>query len=465
VTNSFGLRGQGQLLIDEHHLSFDGSRNGGGPPRINRADVANVEHNAQTGAFLVRSRASDDFVIFWVTSADDARAIRELLPEGYTPEFVAEKELYARYEGTLKTLGQRAPVTPALIAINAAMFIVCLLAGGGFMRMDSEVLITLGSNYGPLTWSGESWRLLSSAFLHGGIFHIGLNMLALYQGGWLVERLYGSTRFALLYLLSALAGSVASGWWEPVRNSVGASGAIFGVFGAMLAFFALRRADFPRRLWKGLATSALWFCGISLGIGFASPVIDNTAHIGGLLGGFVAGLLLARPFDAQARVSPQPVHLVLAALAVLLPLALLARPLLDPASTRGAALRIENTVQQFVAAESRIDARLKELLTFAPDVRVNRIERARQLREQVLQPWREAARPLLELPPPPDAGANAAKLQSVLVQYAQARERALELRVQALETGEEAIAIQALAAEERVAELLRGPGAAAGDGT
>ena len=148
------------------------------------------------------------------------------------------------------------------------------------------------------------------------------------QGGALVERLYGSSRFALLYLLSALAGSVASGWWEPTRNSVGASGAIFGVYGALLAFFAIRRADFPPRLWKSIGSSELLFFSYSLAVGAAHPHIDNTAHIGGLLGGLVSGLVLIRPFDIEARKVAQPMRLVLAAVVVLLPLAWLAYPLI-----------------------------------------------------------------------------------------------------------------------------------------
>jgi rhomboid protease GluP len=468
ATNSFGLHGQGRLLVDEEHLTFDGPRNGhswGGPPRMNRADVANVEHNEQSGAFLLRSRSSDDFVIFWVTSPEDARQIREFLPLGHTPEFIAEQKLYEHYEATMDAIGKRAPVTPTVIALNAAMFIICMIAGGGFLRMDSQVLISLGSNYGPLTWGGEEWRLLSSAFLHGGILHIGLNMVALYQGGWLVERLYGSTRFALIYLLSALAGSVASGWWEPVRNSVGASGAIFGVFGAMLAFFALRRADFPHRLWKGTATNALWFCAISLGIGFASPVIDNTAHIGGLLGGFIAGLLLARPFNAEARAEPKPLQLVIAALAVLVPLALMARPLLDTSSNRSVELRFTQTVERFAAEEARLIDRQEQLLNVRPNVRVNRLELAKALRNEVLLPWREAARPILELPSVEDADSRVARLQAAFVKYVKARDRALDLRVQSLDTGDAAIGDLAMAQESRVGELVKEIGALLRDGT
>ena len=128
-----------------------------------------------------------------------------------------------------------------------------LAAGADLMNPNPAIHIRFGSNFGPLTWTGEEWRLLTSAFLHFGLIHIALNMFALYQGGALVERLFGSTRFALIYLLSALSGSVASGWWDPLRNSAGASGAIFGVYGALLAFMVVRRADIPPSMLKSIS--------------------------------------------------------------------------------------------------------------------------------------------------------------------------------------------------------------------
>jgi rhomboid protease GluP len=318
ATNSFGLRGQGRLLIDEQHLIFEGEQNAAsffrGTPRIARADVANVDYHADNAAFLIRTRKGDHFVILWAASRADAEAVWALLPHEKTAEFIAEQAHQRRYEQTMSALGRHAPVTPVLIALNVAMFIVTLLAGANFVQPDSGLLIRLGSNFGPMTWTGQEWRLLSSAFLHAGIVHIALNMFALYQGGALVERLYG--------------------WWEPTRNSVGASGAIFGVFGALLTFFALRRADFPPRLWKSIGTSALLFCGYSLAVGAAHPYIDNTAHLGGLLGGMLAGLVLVRPFDTEARKSPQPLRLVLAAAVVMLPLAWLAWPLVTGDASR-----------------------------------------------------------------------------------------------------------------------------------
>jgi rhomboid protease GluP len=460
ATNSFGLTGQGRLRIDEHYLSFEGDQGAAnflrGSPRVKRADVANVDYNEANGAFLIRTRNSNRFVILWTTSRADAEAIWALLPHEKTPEFIAEQAHHRRYQQTMSDLGRRAPVTPTIIALNVAMFFVVLVAGGDFVRPDYQLLVRLGSNFGPMTWTGEEWRLLSSTFLHAGIVHIALNMYALYQGGALVERLYGSSRFALLYLLSGLAGSVASGWWDPARNSVGASGAIFGVYGALLAFFAMRRADFPRSLWKSIGSSALLFCGYSLALGAAHPAIDNTAHIGGLLGGLVSGLVLVRPFDAEARKVPQPRRLVLAALAVLLPLGLLAYPLVaGDAGSRPVILRYKHALQAFASVDNQLSAKQAQLQRPGMLNHYERAAMAERLQNEVVVPWRRAAREVLEFPTLPDPASRDGRLQAVFRSYLHARDEALSLRVLALRSGDPASVEKLAEAERRVQEQAR----------
>ena len=192
------------------------------------------------------------------------------------------------------------------------------------MTLDTRVHVDFGANYGPLTWNGEPWRLLTAAFIHFGPIHLGFNMYALYNGGVLPEKLFGSARFAVIYLLAALAGSVVSSWWDDSRVSAGASGAVFGVYGALLAFITIRRGDIPLDMLKSVGKGALMLCVYSLAMGAVVPFIDNAAHIGGLLGGVVSGLLLARPFNAEARAVPHPGQVVAVAAAVCAALVLLA---------------------------------------------------------------------------------------------------------------------------------------------
>jgi rhomboid protease GluP len=329
LNNTFGLTGVGKLIVDATTLTFEGQRTGftfGGPPRIALADVANVDYNAPAKAFLIRTRSGTHYIIVWATSTEDAESLWALLPQEKSPEFLANQEHHDRFAKAMAALGKRAYVTPTIITLNVAVFIAMWLAGADLVRPSAELLIRFGSNFRPLTWAGEEWRLLSSAFLHFGIVHISLNMFALVQGGSLVERLFGSTRFALIYLLSALAGSVVSSSWQPLGNGVGASGAIFGVYGALLAFLAVRRADIPPNWLKSIGSSTALFCLYSLVIGWAHPLIDNAAHIGGLLAGFVSGAILARPFTPEDRAVAQPVRLLIAALVIGVPLVLLAWP-------------------------------------------------------------------------------------------------------------------------------------------
>jgi rhomboid protease GluP len=455
-TNTFGLGGPGVVRFDDEFLTFETSRDAPGsgrtPPRFARADVANVDYVADQGVFLIRTRRSDDFVAFKASSREDAEAIWALLPQEKTPEFLAEQERYARYAKNMQELGRHAPVTPVLIALNVGVFFLMAVSGVHLVQPESQSLIDWGSNFGPLTWTGEPWRLLSAAFLHAGILHIALNLFALYQGGALVERLYGSARFALLYLLSAVSGSVVSGWYDPMRNSVGASGAIFGVYGALLVFFALRREDFPHGLWRSIGLSTLMFCGYSLTLGAAHPAIDNAAHVGGLLGGVIAGLLLVRPLDVQSRRHPRPARLALAAAAVLFPAVLLAWPLMN--GSRAEELRFHADYTHFLQPDETYTRRLMEILEPGQGTRGDRLDQARRLRSEVLSPWRASARPLLDAPALSPDSPSAAR-QSAAREYLEAKDRTWSLIVRALESGDPESARAAEQAGRRMHEALR----------
>jgi len=331
--NSLRLKGEGKLIFDATTLAFEGKRSGifhlrRAAPRWALARIANVDYNAEASAFLIPTRNGKHYVTVWATSPEDAEAIWALLPQEKTPEFLADQAAYQRFDKVMKALGDRFYVTPTIIAINVVVFIVMLAAGAGLMSPNPSIYIRFGSNYGPLTWSGEEWRLLTSAFLHVGFLHLALNMFTLAQGGGLIERLFGRTRFALVYLLSALSGSVVSGWWDPLRNSAGASGAIFGVVGALLAFLAVRRADIPPSALKAISIGTVFFCVLSLVFGAIHPLIDNACHVGGLLGGLISGAILARPFTIEARAARKPAKLLLAILVIGLPLAWMTQSLI-----------------------------------------------------------------------------------------------------------------------------------------
>jgi membrane associated rhomboid family serine protease/Flp pilus assembly protein TadD len=184
-------------------------------------------------------------------------------------------------------------VTQGFFGINLAVFAGMALSG---IAMDPtpRQLIDWGANYGPLTLGGQEWRLLTSMFLHGGLFHIFFNMWCLWDLGALCESLYGHTTFAAVYLISGIGASLASVWWHPAVPSVGASGAIFGIVGALIASYYLGEFSMPRFAVKGHLRSVLVFAGYALIFGAMSGRTDNAAHIGGLITGLVFGALIAR---------------------------------------------------------------------------------------------------------------------------------------------------------------------------
>jgi rhomboid protease GluP len=161
--------------------------------------------------------------------------------------------------------------------------------GHKFLNFDTDLLLNWGANSGALTSGGQWWRLLTATFEHGGLLHIALNMWCLYNLGWLAELLFGRSRFTLLYLMCGIGGSLGSICWRGNGISVGASGAIFGIAGALIPAMLLHSNPQLRALLKGQLTSIALFVFYNLAFGAAIRGTDNAAHIGGLLTGLVLG--------------------------------------------------------------------------------------------------------------------------------------------------------------------------------
>jgi rhomboid protease GluP len=178
-------------------------------------------------------------------------------------------------------------VTPILLIINILVFVLMLLNGAGFIKPDIDILVEWGGNFKPLTvYSGQWWRLLTSTFIHAGVFHLLMNMYALLYIGLLLEPYLGKTKFTVFYILSGLAASATSIFWHEQTVSVGASGAIFGLYGIFLAMLTTSLIEKTAR--SAFLTSVLVFVVYSLLNGMKGN-IDNAAHIGGLLSGICLG--------------------------------------------------------------------------------------------------------------------------------------------------------------------------------
>ena len=185
-------------------------------------------------------------------------------------------------------------LTQILFGANVAVFLAMALASGSVFEFSGQVMAHYGANFGPYTLSGEWWRLVTYMFLHGGIMHIAFNMWCLWDLGRLCESLYGRWTFLAIYLITGIAAGLASIGWNPGVLSVGASGAIFGLAGALIASFYLGEFSLPRVAISGTLRSLVIFAVFNLGFGQLFNGIDNAAHIGGLVSGLILGALIAR---------------------------------------------------------------------------------------------------------------------------------------------------------------------------
>ena len=194
-------------------------------------------------------------------------------------------------------------LTHVFFGANIAVFLAMALASGSIMDFNGEVMVRFGANFGPFTLSGQWWRLFTYMFLHGGLMHIAFNMWCLWDLGALCESLYGRWTYAAIYLITGVAAGLASVGWNPGTLSVGASGAIFGLAGALIASFYLGEFSVPRVAIQGTLRSLLFFVGFNVLFGTMMSGIDNAAHGGGLVSGLILGALIA-------RVAPQPDNLL-----------------------------------------------------------------------------------------------------------------------------------------------------------
>lgn len=189
------------------------------------------------------------------------------------------------------------PATAFLLAVNIAMFIGMAVNGVSLINPNWTALLKWGGDFGPFTLGGEYWRLITATFLHAGIIHIGMNMWCLHYLGPICERVFGRLQTIGIYLLTGIGGWLLSLAHDPRALSVGASGAIFGIAGALVAGAKFGELSLTYGQKKALISTVVSFLVISFAYGGFSPGIDNMAHIGG----FVSGLLLGLPLGGFAR--------------------------------------------------------------------------------------------------------------------------------------------------------------------
>jgi len=416
--NDLGFVGSGTLRADGICVYLFGQLGPGrGVPSRSHAQlqiptrrITNVELQGRLVRFEYDSDELDHGPITLQLENDSAAAtLITVLPKTRTKSFRPQLKTTLEFEAGLITKLQRPLGTYGLVAINALVFIASLFAGADLFRQTGATQIEWGSNFGPYTTDGEWWRLFTSLFIHFGLPHVLLNMVALAWFGPLVERLYGSAMYLLIYIVAGVLGSMASIGWHPAVNSAGASGAIFGICGALLAQLVLRY-DLPSDISRSVRRSTLAFIGWALYASLRHKGIDYAAHLGGLGSGFILGLAATLPVRGEQSSRRQTTFrgLLIAPIAVSLLIGGVYWVKGSAASLAGDALYYRK-IHWMGTQEHAVNAELNSA-----------VKRARQdpstlvmtLEKTVLPFWREASNRLAEIQLPSNSQ-NRAKLNAL----------------------------------------------------
>ena len=343
-----------------------------------------------------------NLVNFHADSPEAAENLLRALPAQQTAGFAKRWTELHEFNERLKPVGSRPWMTLALILINVAITTAMLsVQRGGF---DLLMLQHWGGNVGLLVLHGEWWRLISAIFIHAGLIHLLANMWVLWNVGRLTERLYGKLPFVVLYLGAGTIASLSSIAWNVNSLSVGASGAIFGLLGGFLALLMRDDIRVPAAIVRAHWLSTTVFVLFNLITGFIQVGIDNAAHVGGLLGGFALGWLLARPLEAEAR-DEFPFKQVLAAVMLV---GFCALATLWQVVGFGSRFSIPeqyfNSRQWYVTGEMANLKRWQELALLAGNQSISTPEFGREFAHDIVPFWKSTAPRLLkEIPSLPPA--------------------------------------------------------------
>src|SRR5579859_1347050 len=219
-------------------------------------------------------------------ATENSAAQREAVPTWSSPGRMQRQVIRTRF-----MLSQNPRfVTNIIIAINVLIYIILAFLSRS-LDISQDLLVTAGAQVNLLVAQGQVWRIFTAMFLHFSILHIGLNMLSLFFIGPAIEVFYGKWRYLTIYLLSGIAGGIATNFLSPDALAAGASGAIFGVFGALGVFYFVNRRALGS-YGNGAITNWIFWLGLNLVFGFTNAGIGIIDHLGGLAAGMVLAALL-----------------------------------------------------------------------------------------------------------------------------------------------------------------------------
>ncbi|MCB5184688.1 rhomboid family intramembrane serine protease [Methylobacillus gramineus] len=324
------------------------------------------------------------------------------------------------------------PVTKLLIAANLLVFVLMLFNGAGFWHSPNNVQLAWGANFGPATQDGEWWRLATALFLHFGAVHLALNMVAFWDGGQLVERMYGHARYLAIYLISGLAGNLLSLVWQGNHAvSGGASGAIFGIYGALIVFLWQERKQLDNHEFRWLFGGACVFAIATIALGFMIPAIDNSAHIGGFVAGILSGMLLMRGLHVGEQVSLMV--RVLGGILLLAAVTVMITRIPTPTYRWGDELILRKEIDDFVREDQAINRSWLSIMHESKQGSVTYFELGQQVEDAITDRYEERYEQLSQLPYDP-ALPSAAKLENIL-QYTKQRRDASKALADQLKQG------------------------------
>jgi rhomboid protease GluP len=359
------------------------------------------------------------------------------MPPTQAPSLLdSDAELQRRRSGefarVLVMLTPHVYVTPVLVAANVMVYVLGFATGVSPTAPSVPDLLKWGADFGPSVLEGEWWRIVTCLFVHLGLFHLVMNMFILATAGPLVERLVGNVGFLVLYLVAGLCGSLTSLCYHPLVVSAGASGAIFGVYGALIAIMRQKTAIVPQEVLNRIRKGGLLFVGYNLLFGLVASNIDNAAHIGGLVGGFLCGLVMNLPL-APDSVSKRPGRNVLAAIVGMV---LVTASVVIMSSLYGDLPAVGVEDDRFVEMEKRVldvsngAAELARHGELSDDNFAERIER------DVLPEWRASAARYARLQNLP---ADAREHVDKMIRCMHLRQEAWEMEVKALRAHDDAM--------------------------
>lgn len=323
--------------------------------------------------------------------------------------------------GLLQTSPARVPVTMVLLAVNILIFVAMLSHGASLWHTSTAVPLAWGANFGPATQDGQWWRLGTAMFLHFGVIHLALNMWALWDIGRLLEQVYGRWRYLLLYLGAGVFGNLLSLVIQGnLAVSGGASGAIFGLYGALVLFLWRERGQMERSEFRWMFGAASIFIVLALVMGQLITGIDNSAHVGGLVSGALLGVALSRPWTWN---SPRNRYVRQTAMGlVLLAGAALWTSVPAPSYRLGEEVRAREAINRFLLQDQRISQEWASILGKGQEKQWSFDQLAGEIDSAITTEYQESFENLSALHL--DTAAPSARTLEILRKYAELRSTA-----------------------------------------